>query len=87
MIRLIHKFCYSHTILEIAKTLQTSKKSINSVDKLKLHTTTISIGATTAEQLEGTSRVEQMPIDFLFLIHPFSDFSLPLKLRGLRQRY
>jgi len=33
MIRLTHKFCYSHTTLKITKTLQTLKKSINSVDK------------------------------------------------------
>jgi len=33
MIRLIHKFCYSHTTLKITKTLQTSKESTNSVDK------------------------------------------------------
>jgi len=31
MIRLIHKFCYSHTTLKITKTLQTSKKSIESI--------------------------------------------------------
>ena len=31
MIRLIHKFCYSHTTLKIAKTLQMSKKSIESI--------------------------------------------------------
>jgi len=28
MIRLIHKFCYSHTTLKITKTLQTSKKAL-----------------------------------------------------------
>jgi len=33
MIELIHKYCYKCTKLEIAKTLRTSKESIDYVDK------------------------------------------------------